>query len=961
MVQTLIVTGSLAYDSISVFNDHFKNHILPDKIHQINLSFTTDQFKKEFGGTAGNIAYNISILGHTPTIVATAGNDFHTYNNWLEKNNIDTSCITIVPNKKTAAAHITTDLSDNQIASFAIGAMNNAADNPLTKLEHGSLVIVSPNQKEAFLQHAKYCQENNLTYILDPGQTLPMLSGDELKLAAKGSELLILNDYEWELWKEKTGLHEIETLKLTQYVIITLGEKGSKILSTDAALNIQNSSFNRNSSFEIRNSDLQETVIPAVKNIPVVDPTGSGDAYRAGLMVGLVQEKDLIQAAELGTVLASFCVGAKGTQNHHPSQDQISMRLHQSFGKDRETHNDTPGNEETRKDAPSLTPYENQKHETKTQAGLQASQNYFGASDSRETPNKNAFGASDRRETLNSNTFIASTVKEIEKLQETITIPLMQNTSTEQTFRGGLNTYNKTTGSTGNSSIKDPSLAEQGRMNIEFAEAHMGALMEIRKQFELSKPFTNMTIGMALHVTKETAVLVRTLKAGGARVVITGCNPLSTQDDVAAALAMDGDAEVHAHKGESTEEYYQFLNKVIAAKPDITIDDGCDLVTEIHNKHPHLIPSIIGGCEETTTGIIRLNAMEKDGALKYPVIAVNDNKTKHLMDNYYGTGQSTLDGIIRSTNILFAGKTVVVIGYGSCGKGVAMRAKGLGANVIVTEIDNFCALQAKMDGFRVMPLLEAAPIGDIFITVTGNLHVIDRQHMEKMKDGAIMANSGHFDNEINLQALNKLSRKEGPLRKDAPSLTPYENQKHETKTQAGLQASQNYFGASDSRVTPSKNPFGASDSRVTPSKNPFGASDSRETPNTNPFGASNSKEIPSTKRYSTDPNPRRVRHYLDEYTLQDGRKLFVAGEGRLVNLASAEGHPSEVMSLSFCGQALACKYLVDYRGTLPNKVIQMPPEIDDYIASLQLKAMNTNIDQLTTEQLEYLSSWQHGT
>ncbi len=414
--------------------------------------------------------------------------------------------------------------------------------------------------------------------------------------------------------------------------------------------------------------------------------------------------------------------------------------------------------------------------------------------------------------------------------------------------------------------VKDPKLAEQGRLNLEIAEKHMGALLKVREQFIKEQPFKGLTIGMALHVTKETGVLVRTLTAGGAKVAITGCNPLSTQDDIAAALAEEKDVLVWAYKGESREDYYKFLTAVIETQPDITIDDGCDLVTEIHTKHPHLLAKLIGGCEETTTGIIRLQAMARDSALKCPMIAVNDNKTKHLMDNYYGTGQSTFDGILRSTNMLIAGTTVVVLGYGSCGKGVAMRAKGLGAQVIVTEVDAFCALQAAMDGHRVMPMEEAASLGDLFVTVTGNLHVIRMEHIEKMKDAALMANSGHFDNEIDLKTLEaKASRK------------------------------------------------------------------------------------------------RRVRHYLDEYLLKSGRIVYVAGEGRLVNLASAEGHPSEVMSLSFCGQALACKYLVDHKGTMQNEVITLPPEIDDHISKLQLTAMGLSVDTLTEEQKKYLASWQEGT
>ena len=416
------------------------------------------------------------------------------------------------------------------------------------------------------------------------------------------------------------------------------------------------------------------------------------------------------------------------------------------------------------------------------------------------------------------------------------------------------------------SHIKDANLAPQGKLNLEIAERRMGALMTIHDRFKKEKPFKGLTIGMALHVTKETGILVRTLTAGGAKVAITGCNPLSTQDDVAAALADEENVLVWAYKGESKEDYYKFLTAVIETKPHITIDDGCDLVTEIHRKHPGMLPDLIGGCEETTTGIIRLQAMLRDGALKIPMIAVNDNKTKHLMDNYYGTGQSTFDGILRSTNLLIAGKTVVVLGYGSCGKGVAMRAKGLGAQVIVTEVDNFAALQAAMDGHRVMQMAEASTIGDLFITVTGNLRVIRWEHMEKMKDGAVLANSGHFDCELDLETLEKKASRK-----------------------------------------------------------------------------------------------RRVRHYLDEYLLPSGTVIYVAGEGRLVNLASAEGHPSEVMSLSFCGQALACEYLVKNRGKMAPSVITLPPQIDDEISALQLTAMGVAIDELTAEQIKYLGSWQEGT
>lgn len=320
-----------------------------------------------------------------------------------------------------------------------------------------------------------------------------------------------------------------------------------------------------------------------------------------------------------------------------------------------------------------------------------------------------------------------------------------------------------------NYEVKDLSLAEQGRKNIEWAEAHMPIMGKIAKRYGAEQPFAGMTIGLALHVTKETAVLVRTLRAGGAKVAIAGCNPLSTQDDVAAALAEDG-FHTYGYKGESTEDYYRYLEAVLAQKPQITIDDGGDLVSMIHTKKPELLETTLGGCEETTTGIIRLRAMEADGALKCPVIAVNDNKTKHLLDNYYGTGQSTIDGILRSTNVLFAGKTVVVCGYGDCGRGVALRARGMGSNVIVVEVDAFRALSAVYDGYRVMPIEEAAKSGDIFLTVTGDKHIISLESMKLMKGGAILANSGHFDVEIDVKSLRENSEKQRQLR---PSLEEF--------------------------------------------------------------------------------------------------------------------------------------------------------------------------------------------
>ncbi len=412
--------------------------------------------------------------------------------------------------------------------------------------------------------------------------------------------------------------------------------------------------------------------------------------------------------------------------------------------------------------------------------------------------------------------------------------------------------------------VKDMTLAEQGKKNLAFAEMHMGALLKIRDTFSREKPFRGVKIGLALHVTKETGILVRTLIAGGAEVAITGCNPLSTQDDVAAALAAEG-VHVWAYKGETKEDYYRYLTHVINFKPHITIDDGCDLVSEIHTKHTELIPTLIGGCEETTTGIIRLHAMVRDKALKYPIIAVNDNKTKHLLDNYYGTAQSTMDGIIRATNVLIAGKTFVVLGYGSCGKGVAKSAKAMGAHVIVCEVDAFTALQAVYDGFSVMKMEDAAKKGDMFLTVTGNKHVIRIEHMKTMKNGAILANSGHFDCEIDVAGLAALSS-----------------------------------------------------------------------------------------------HTEKIRPFMDEYTVQ-GKRIYVLGEGRLINLAAAEGHPSAVMSTSFCGQALACEYLVKNRGNLGVNVIQLPPEIDDRISKLQLADLDVSFDEMTAEQKKYMTSWQEGT
>ena len=413
--------------------------------------------------------------------------------------------------------------------------------------------------------------------------------------------------------------------------------------------------------------------------------------------------------------------------------------------------------------------------------------------------------------------------------------------------------------------VKDSSLAKQGKTRIEWAENHMPVLIKIRKEFEKKKPFENLVIGACLHVTKETAVLVKTLKAGGAKVALCGSNPLSTQDDVAAALVEEG-INVFAWRGQTKEEYYWCVNKVLDFKPNITLDDGADLITTIHSKRQELIENVYGGQEETTTGVIRLRAMEKDGALKYPIIAVNDTPTKSLFDNVYGTGQSTIDGILRATNILLAGKTFVVCGYGRCGKGLAKRAKGMGSNVIVVEVDPVKALQAFMDGFRVMSMKEAAKVGDIFVTVTGDKDVIRKEHMKLMKSGAILANAGHFNVEISIPDLESLAVKK-----------------------------------------------------------------------------------------------RKIKENVDEFILEDGRKLYLLSEGRLVNLAAAEGHPSEVMDMSFSNQALCCEWIVNHHKELEPKVYDVPKEIDEKVAVLKLESIGIKIEKLTPEQKKYLESWKEGT
>ena len=412
--------------------------------------------------------------------------------------------------------------------------------------------------------------------------------------------------------------------------------------------------------------------------------------------------------------------------------------------------------------------------------------------------------------------------------------------------------------------VKDLSLAAKGRDRIEWAAIEMPVLRLIRERFAKEKPLAGQRLGCCLHITTETANLLLTLQAAGADVTACASNPLSTQDDVAAALVEAG-IPTYAIKGEDNETYYRHLDAVLNTAPNQTMDDGCDLVSRMHLERPELIENVIGGTEETTTGVIRLQAMEKDGALRFPIVAVNEADTKHMFDNRYGTGQSTLDGLLRATNVLIAGKTFVVAGYGWCGRGLATRARGMGAHVIVTEVDPLRALEAVMDGFQVMPLEDAAPRADIVITVTGNLNVLDRQ-IRKLKDGALIGNSGHFNDEINIAFLDELA---------------------------------------ESR--------------------------------------------------------RKVREFVEEFKLFDGRKLYLLADGRLLNLSAAEGHPAAVMDMSFANQALSAEWVAKQHGKLENKVYTVPREIDESIASLKLNAMGVKIDSMTAEQLKYITSWQSGT
>lgn len=414
--------------------------------------------------------------------------------------------------------------------------------------------------------------------------------------------------------------------------------------------------------------------------------------------------------------------------------------------------------------------------------------------------------------------------------------------------------------------IKDIGLAPQGKDRIEWADDRMPVLRSIRDRFSKEKPLQGIRMAACLHVTTETANLMRTLKAGGAEVALCASNPLSTQDDVAASLVTDYSIAVFAIHGEDNDKYYEHINSSLDMKPQITMDDGADVVSTLHSTRDDVLEHVFGGTEETTTGVIRLRSMQKEEVLRYPIIAVNDAKTKHFFDNRYGTGQSTIDGILRATNILLCGTNFVVVGYGWCGRGLAQRARGMGASVIIVEVDPVKALEAVMDGFRVMPGLEAAAIGDVFVTLTGNIAVIRQEHFERMKEGAVVCNSGHFNVELDLDSLEKMATKK-----------------------------------------------------------------------------------------------KRVREHVDQYTLPDGRRINILGEGRLINLSAAEGHPASVMDMSFANQALAAEYITAHHGSLKNEVYPVPERIDHEIARLKLHSMNTEVDTLTDQQARYLASWDQGT
>ena len=416
------------------------------------------------------------------------------------------------------------------------------------------------------------------------------------------------------------------------------------------------------------------------------------------------------------------------------------------------------------------------------------------------------------------------------------------------------------------SDVKDLGLASLGKLKIEWAEAHMPVLRLVRERFTREQPLRGLRIAACLHVTTETANLVRTLQAGGAEVSLCASNPLSTQDDAAASLVADYGASVYAIKGEDDVTYYRHIEQALARHPQVTMDDGADLVTVLHTKRSELLPEVLGGTEETTTGVIRLRSMAEAGALRYPIVAVNEAMTKHFFDNRYGTGQSTIDGILRATNMLLAGRNFVVAGYGWCGRGVARRASGLGAHVIVTEVDPVRALEAVMDGYRVMPMAEAAAVGEIFVTTTGDIHVVSEKDIERLRDGAVLANSGHFNVEIDISALHRVA-----------------------------------------------------------------------------------------------VSSRHMRPFVEEFVLADGRRVYLLGEGRLINLAAAEGHPAEVMDMSFANQSLSVEYLVKHGQGLNHTVCVVPIDIDREVARLKLDAMGLRIDTLTEEQARYLASWESGT
>jgi len=779
----VVISASIAFDHIMSFSGSFKDHILADKAHVLSVSFLIDSLKKQRGGVGGNVAYSLGLLGEPSSLVGTVGEDFGDYRAAVEAVGVDTTGVIEVEGEYTASGFMNADLHGNQIAAFYPGAMSSSRDIDITPWSMGAAWgIVGAGDPEAMMRHSREIAKSGCKLVFDPSQQIVILSSQQLEDGIHLAQLVVGNDYEYGMIEQKTGLTIDEIERKTEITVVTYGEKGS----------------------EIRVGG-ERVTIPAASAIKIVDPTGGGDAYRAGLLKGLLAGLELEVTGRIAAQSATYAIEHHGTQEHTYSAGRVRRAVRSVIS------------------------------------------GFCGSTEKRASDRKVCrCGTCGRWWPLTSHECryaISSQGSSCCFTEEHIS---MVATPTESR----------------KFDIKDPSLAADGRRRIEWAAREMPVLAQIRERFEREKPLEGVRLLACAHITTETANLALTLKAGGVDAVLCASNPLSTQDDVAAAL-VDAGIPVFAIKGEDDATYDRHIQSAIAHKPQIVIDDGADVVATLHKHYPELLPDVLGGTEETTTGVIRERAMEKAGVLKFPIVAVNDADTKHFFDNRYGTGQSTIDGILRATNVLLAGKIVVVAGYGWCGKGIANRVRGLGSQVIVTEIDPTKALEAAMDGFRVMQMREAAPLADFVITATGNINVLDKADFEVIKNGAILANSGHFNSEINLKVLGEM--------------------------------------AGEGR--------------------------------------------------------RVLRPYVEEYSF-GGKSVMVLGEGRLINLAAAEGHPASVMDMSFANQSLAAEYIAKEGANLENKVYRVPEEIDKEIAALKLQAMKINIDTLSAAQEKYLDSWE---